>query len=192
MSSAADSRKRTYKVRIFQQTYSIVSSASEAEFQQIADHVDQLMHTIASRSGSTDGTRAAVMAAMHLADRLRHAEQRLESIHAEQRQALAQVGVQTGHLERLLRETLDLEDLSALEPDADPGSEGSALAAAPRAPLRVEPRSAPEACDETPAETEPPGEEHASRGRTRRERVPAAPTLFSMDGRSFEPSTEEE
>lgn len=134
MSIPADGQKRTYKVRIFNQTYSIVSSASEAEFRLIADQVDHLMHTIASRSGSADGVRAAVMAAMHLADRLRQAEKRLESVYTDQREALEQVGEQTDYLERLLRETLELDD-SAAEAG---GQRRSAGAAASRARGRTE------------------------------------------------------
>lgn len=168
MSSAPDARKRTYKVRIFQQTYSIVSSASEAEFQLIADHVDQLMHTIASRSGSTDGTRAAVMAAMHLADRLHQAEKRLESVHADQRQALRQVDEQTDHLERLLKETLELEDFPIEA--AEPKFGARHVASATVSPL----------ADATP------------RARNRADRAPSMPTLFSLDDSSTEDAPAED
>ena len=171
MSAAADSSKRTYKVRIFQQTYSVVSSASEAEFQAIADHVDQLMHTIASRSGSTDGTRAAVMAAMHLADRLRQAEKRLESMHADQRQALRQVDEQTDHLERLLKETLELEDFSIEE--AEPVPSASQRAASVPARAAVSPARAAEPPERAP--------EPAPRARGKAERIPSMPTLFGME-----------
>ena len=157
MSSSADSSKRTYKVRIFQQTYSVVSSASEAEFQLIADHVDQLMHTIASRSGSTDGTRAAVMAAMHLADRLRQAEKRLESIHADQRQALRHVGEQTDHLERLLKETLELDDFPIDVPELKSGVREVVSGAAS------------------------PAADAAPHTRNRVDRTASMPTLFAMD-----------
>jgi cell division protein ZapA (FtsZ GTPase activity inhibitor) len=168
MSSAANSSKRTYKVRIFQQTYSIVSSANEAEFQLIADHVDQLMHTIASRSGSTDGTRAAVMAAMHLADRLHQAEKRLESVHADQRQALRQVGEQTDQLERLLKETLELDgfDIEAIEPKF------GIRQAAPRA---VSPLA-----------------DAAPRTRNRAENTPSTPSLFAMEDTSAEDASAED
>lgn len=180
MSSAADSSKRTYRVRIFQQTYSVVSSASEAEFQLIADHVDQLMHTIASRSGSTDGTRAAVMAAMHLADRLRQAEKRLESMHADQRQALRHVDEQTGHLERLLRETLALDDLAfeAVEPEPVPEP----------APV---PTPTPDA--NAPATVTPPrAVDAAPRVRNRVDRARSMPTLFGMEDAPADGAAKEE
>ena len=175
--SSSESSKRTYKVRIFQQTYSVVSSASEAEFQAIADHVDQLMHTIASRSGSTDGTRAAVMAAMHLADRLRQLEKRLESLRADQRQALRHVDEQTDHLERLLKETLELDSF-AIEMTESP---------APRAAV---PKPVPEPIADIPA-APAPAPAHASapatrpaetaRVRNRPERTRSMPTLFGME-----------
>ncbi len=158
--SSAESSKRTYKVRIFQQTYSVVSSASEAEFQAIADHVDQLMHTIASRSGSTDGTRAAVMAAMHLADRLRQTEKRLESLQSDQRQALRHVDEQTGHLERLLKETLALEDF-AIEAAEPPPASLAAVKPVVQASARIA--------------------DPAPRARNRADRTPSMPSLFGME-----------
>lgn len=188
MSPAADSRKHTYKVRIYNQTYSIASSASEAEFQQIADYVDHLMHTIASRSGSADSTRAAVMAAMHLADKLRQMEQRMHALLTEQHQTLAQVDEQTSYLEQLLRETLEMDVLlvadskaaSGSPPTAEPVPEPSAERAAhlpdiPNAPLRISPTS-------EPAETESPAGQLpvVPRSRARRERDASMPTLFPM------------
>lgn len=197
MSPAADSRKQTYKVRIFNQTYSISSSASEAEFQQIADYVDHLMHTIASRSGSADSTRAAVMAAMHLADKLRQSEQRLQTLAAEQHQALAQVEEQTGYLERLLRETLEMDELPGA---AFPVEEGSPEASVPAekatltsgrvervpAPLRLprrdgqaEAAGATESEAASPEDTGDAGAVRRTRGR--RVRDESTPTLFAME-----------
>jgi cell division protein ZapA (FtsZ GTPase activity inhibitor) len=199
MSPAADSRKHTYRVRIFNQTYSITSSASEAEFQQIADYVDHLMHTIASRSGSADSTRAAVMAAMHLADKLRQSEQRLQTLAVEQHQALAQVEEQTGYLERLLRETLEMDDLpdpvavlpvgdgSPEEPvPAEKATLSSGRVERVPAPLRLPHR------EEQAESAEATESEAASRAdiaeagtvrrtRGRRERDDSAPTLFPME-----------
>ena len=175
--SSAESSKRTYKVRIFQQTYSVVSSASEAEFQAIADHVDQLMHTIASRSGSTDGTRAAVMAAMHLADRLRQLEKRLESLHADQRQALRHVDEQTGHLEHLLKETLELDDF-AIEMTEPPSAQTTVPELAP-APTTSD-TATPSAAPASPAPAARPAETTA-RVRNRAERTRSMPTLFGME-----------
>lgn len=188
MSPAADSRKHTYKVRIYNQTYSIASSASEAEFQQIADYVDHLMHTIASRSGSADSTRAAVMAAMHLADKLRQMEQRMNALQTEQNQTLAQVEEQTSYLEQLLRETLEMDHLlvadskaaSASPPIAEPDPEPSAERAAhlpdfPNAPLRISPTTDPAEADSLTEQLPA-----VPRSRARRERDASMPTLFPM------------
>jgi cell division protein ZapA (FtsZ GTPase activity inhibitor) len=197
MSPAADSRKQTYKVRIFNQTYSITSSASEAEFQQIADYVDHLMHTIASRSGSADSTRAAVMAAMHLADKLRQSEQRLQALAVEQHQALAHVEEQTGYLERLLRETLDMDDLPVPVAPADEGSPeepapadkatlSSGRVESVPAPLRLPHRdeavgNADAILNDGPTPEEPAEASTARKTRGRRERDASMPTLFPME-----------
>ena len=45
--------------------------------QDIAQQIDELMVSIASRSSSGDSTRIAVMACLHLADKLREAEKKL-------------------------------------------------------------------------------------------------------------------
>lgn len=78
MNSEASS-KQVFRVTIFNQTLSIASSTSEAEFRHIADQVDMLMSMIASKSGTSDGTRVGVLASMHLADRLHQAERKLEN-----------------------------------------------------------------------------------------------------------------
>jgi cell division protein ZapA (FtsZ GTPase activity inhibitor) len=71
------SQKQVYRVNIFHQTLGISSSTSAEDFYRIADKVDNLMTTIASRSGSADGVKVGVLAAMHLADRLYQLEQEL-------------------------------------------------------------------------------------------------------------------
>ncbi|MCU0229592.1 MAG: cell division protein ZapA [Bryobacterales bacterium] len=71
--------KQVFRVTIFNQTLSITSSTSAAEFHHLASQVDALMGMIASKSGTADGARVGVLAAMHLADRLHQAERKLES-----------------------------------------------------------------------------------------------------------------
>ncbi len=77
------SPKQVFRVNIFNQSLSISSSTSPAEFDRIANQVDSLMGMIASKSGTSDGTRVGVLAAMHLADRLYQAERKLESAQAD-------------------------------------------------------------------------------------------------------------
>jgi cell division protein ZapA len=168
MSSAPESRKQTYKVKIFNQIYSISSSASESEFEQIADQVDYLMRTIASRSGSLDGTRVGVLAAMHLADKLRQAERRLESVDAETQEIRARVDERTEHLDRLLRDALDFED------EPIDFAEGTAPAVQDFTPAAVKPRPASLPLEVDPAPRSP------ARNRAPRECAEDEPTLFPL------------
>lgn len=68
-----DSRQ-ALKVTIFHQTYTLISHGDPAEMIEVAREVDELMHSIAEKSGSTDGARVAVLACLHMADRLRALE----------------------------------------------------------------------------------------------------------------------
>jgi cell division protein ZapA len=66
----ADSRLPV-RVTIFHQNYTLVSQGDPSEMIQVAREVDELMHTIAERAGSGDASRVAVLACLHLADRMR-------------------------------------------------------------------------------------------------------------------------
>lgn len=48
--------------------------------EDLAAEIDQLMTAIASRSGLTDATRIAILAALHLADQLKSSRADLEAI----------------------------------------------------------------------------------------------------------------
>lgn len=65
-----DSRQPV-KVTIFHQTYTLLSQGDPAELVQVAREVDELMHSIADKAGSSDASRVAVLACLHLADRMR-------------------------------------------------------------------------------------------------------------------------
>jgi cell division protein ZapA len=69
--------KRSVRVTILGQPYSIVASGDPAEIQQLANSVDELMHEIAKKLPNTDNTRLAVLACLHLADRLSSLERDL-------------------------------------------------------------------------------------------------------------------
>ena len=75
---AAD--KKLVRVVIFQQPYTVRSSGDVSETEALAHSVDQLMHQIANKAASTDPTRIAVLASLHLADRLRRTERELTSL----------------------------------------------------------------------------------------------------------------
>src|SRR5690242_123764 len=71
-------RPDSVRVTIFNQSYSLVASGEEpGRVEELAHKVDDLMHDIASKGGNIDSTRIAVLACLHLADRLQAAEQDL-------------------------------------------------------------------------------------------------------------------
>ena len=72
--------KQAVQVNIFHQTYTLRASGNEREVQELADSVDELMNAIASRSASGDSLRVAVLACLHLADRLRGLERELNQL----------------------------------------------------------------------------------------------------------------
>ncbi len=72
--------KQTVQVTIFHQTYTLRAGGEDGEVQQLADMVDQLMTAIGSKSPSADPLRIAVLACLHLADRLRSLERELTDL----------------------------------------------------------------------------------------------------------------
>jgi cell division protein ZapA len=72
-----DSSKQIVRITIFNQTYSVTTSGNPHEMEALAQEVDELMSSIARRAGNLDSTRTAVLACLHLADRLRAAEREL-------------------------------------------------------------------------------------------------------------------
>jgi cell division protein ZapA (FtsZ GTPase activity inhibitor) len=69
--------KRLVRVTILQQPYTLRSSGEPGETEALARYVDDLMNQIAARSGGSDTARVAVLAALHLADRVRALEKEL-------------------------------------------------------------------------------------------------------------------
>jgi cell division protein ZapA len=69
--------KQSVRVHIFNQTYTLLAEDDAAEVQEIAHRIDELMVSIAGQTSSGDSTRIAVLACLHLADRLREAEKKL-------------------------------------------------------------------------------------------------------------------
>jgi len=69
--------KQVVRVTIFNQTYSLSTSGDPHDTEELAHEVDELMSNIARRAGNLDSARTAVLACLHLADRLRTAEQQL-------------------------------------------------------------------------------------------------------------------
>jgi len=77
---AADSRKQTVRVTIFNQIYTVATAGDPEDTIQAAHEVDELMSSIARRAGNLDSTRTAVLACLHLADRLRDSETKLNAL----------------------------------------------------------------------------------------------------------------
>jgi cell division protein ZapA len=69
--------KRPVRVTILDQTYTLLAAGEERAVQELADSVNELMAAIAARSPQADNLRVAVLACLHLADRLRALEQEL-------------------------------------------------------------------------------------------------------------------
>ena len=77
---AQDTNKHIVRVTIFNQTYSVSTSGDPKDTERLAHEIDELMVEIARRAGNLDSTRTAVLACLHLADRLRVTEQELNSL----------------------------------------------------------------------------------------------------------------
>ncbi len=74
--------KQTVQVTIYHNTYTLRVAEDEREVLELADSVDQLMSAIAARSPNADSVRVAVLACLHLADRLRGLERELNQLRA--------------------------------------------------------------------------------------------------------------
>lgn len=72
--------KKVVRVTIFNQSYTLRASGDPREIEELAGQVDRLMDSIASRSGDSDASRVAVLACLHLTDRLRTLEGHLASL----------------------------------------------------------------------------------------------------------------
>lgn len=107
-----DSAKKSLRVTIYGQSYTLRSSGDPREVEDLARMIDGLMAGIASRTGDTDPSRVAVLTCLHLADRLRSLEGELAQLKER--------------VDRKSREySLALE--RALEEAAEPRSPGSGV-----------------------------------------------------------------
>lgn len=72
-----DKGKQTVRVTIFNQTYVVSTSGDPRDTEDLAHEIDELMSSIARKAGNLDTARTAVLACLHMADRLRAAEREL-------------------------------------------------------------------------------------------------------------------
>lgn len=76
----ASGEKTSVRVNIFQQPYTLRSSGEPGETEALAEAVDSLMNQIAARSSGVEPTRVAVLACLHLADKVRQLEKDLDRL----------------------------------------------------------------------------------------------------------------
>jgi cell division protein ZapA len=76
------------KVEIYDQTYNIAGDLSPEYVQQLASYVDKKMREVARSTGAVDSVRAAVLAALAIADELHTLQQTSETGPDENREKL--------------------------------------------------------------------------------------------------------
>jgi cell division protein ZapA len=67
-------------VTILSRPYTLLASGDPREVEEVAASVNDLMLSIASKSPNADSTRIAVLACMHLADKLRALERDMSQV----------------------------------------------------------------------------------------------------------------
>jgi len=78
--ASSTSEKRPVRVTILSQSYTLLTAGDPREVEKLAQNLDELMLSIAAKSPNADSTRIAVLACMHLADRLHNLEQALKQL----------------------------------------------------------------------------------------------------------------
>ena len=68
------SDKQQVRVTILSRPYTLLASGDVRDVQEIASTVNELMLAIAGKAPNADSTRIAVLACLHLADKLRSLE----------------------------------------------------------------------------------------------------------------------
>lgn len=74
---SSSSDKKPVRVTILSQSYTLLATGDPRETERLAHSVDELMLSIAAKAPNADSTRIAVLACLHLADRLHSLEQDL-------------------------------------------------------------------------------------------------------------------
>src|SRR5215467_7191721 len=99
--------KQPVRVTILSRPYTLLASGDPREVEQVAASVDELMLSIAAKVPSADSTRIAVLACLHLADKLRMAERELGELRE------SKVSNSTGYAAMLERLIASVEEASA-------------------------------------------------------------------------------
>jgi cell division protein ZapA len=74
------SEKQPVRVTILSRPYTLLASGDAREVEEVAASVNELMLSIAGKAPNADSTRIAVLACLHLADKLRTLEGELNRL----------------------------------------------------------------------------------------------------------------
>jgi cell division protein ZapA len=74
------SEKQSVRVTILSRPYTLLTSGNPREVEEVAARVNDLMLSIAAKAPNADSTRIAVLACLHLADKLQTLEHDLFSL----------------------------------------------------------------------------------------------------------------
>jgi cell division protein ZapA len=91
--------KQPVRVTILSRPYTLLATGDPREVEEVAASVNDLMLSIAAKAPNADSTRIAVLACLHLADKLR-------TIESELRGVRARVERKSGELASMLEEML--------------------------------------------------------------------------------------
>jgi cell division protein ZapA len=94
--------KQQVRVTILSRPYTLLTSGDSREVEEVAAGVNELMLSIAAKAPNADSTRIAVLACLHLADRMRTLERDLSQLkqHVDRKSEEF-----AGMLEQLIEET---------------------------------------------------------------------------------------
>ncbi len=92
--------KRPVRVTIANQTFTLITAGDDREVLELANRVDELIAGIAKRSANADTSRLAILACLHLADRLNSVEQEMKTMRDR-------VEARAKHFQGLLDQVID-------------------------------------------------------------------------------------
>ncbi|MCL4402843.1 MAG: cell division protein ZapA [Acidobacteria bacterium] len=72
--------KRPVRVTILNQSFTLLATGDPREVERLAQRVDELLLSIADKAPNADSTRVAILACLHLADRLQDLEKSLNHL----------------------------------------------------------------------------------------------------------------
>jgi len=77
---SSTTEKQSVRVTILSRPYTLLAAGDPREVEEVAASVDELMLSIAAKAPNADSTRIAVLACLHLADKLRTLERDLSQL----------------------------------------------------------------------------------------------------------------